>query len=70
VPGIGETRRRALLRHFGSLRRLQSASVEEIAGVPGIGRRTAESIAAALANGAGPPPSVDAATGEILEPAP
>jgi excinuclease ABC subunit C len=48
VPGLGEIRRKALLRHFGSLKRLAGASVEEIAEVPGIGRRTAEAILAVL----------------------
>jgi excinuclease ABC subunit C len=42
VPGLGETRRKALLRHFGSVKRLGQATPEEIAEVPGIGRRTAE----------------------------
>jgi excinuclease ABC subunit C len=37
VPGIGPTRRRRLLQHFGSLRRLTAATTEEIAVVPGIG---------------------------------
>jgi excinuclease ABC subunit C len=49
IPGLGEVRRKALLRRFGSLRRLAAASAEEIAEVPGIGRRTAEAILAALA---------------------
>ncbi|GAA3757126.1 excinuclease ABC subunit C [Spinactinospora alkalitolerans] len=49
VPGLGPARRTALLRHFGSLRRLAAASVEEITEVPGVGRRTAETIAALLA---------------------
>jgi excinuclease ABC subunit C len=48
VPGLGPTRRTALLKHFGSLRRLKQATPEQIAEVPGIGRRTAETIAAAL----------------------
>jgi excinuclease ABC subunit C len=48
IPGLGEIRRKALLRHFGSLRRLAAASVEEIAEVPGVGRRTAEAILTAL----------------------
>ncbi len=48
VAGLGETRRGALLRHFGSLRRLRGASVEDITAVPGIGRRTAEAVLAAL----------------------
>ena len=48
VPGLGEARRKALLRHFGSLKRLAAATPEEIAEVPGIGRRTAETLLAAL----------------------
>ncbi|HEX6471577.1 MAG TPA: excinuclease ABC subunit UvrC [Streptosporangiaceae bacterium] len=48
VPGLGPTRRTALLKHFGSLRRLREASPDQIAEVPGIGRQTAETIAAAL----------------------
>jgi excinuclease ABC subunit C len=48
VPGLGEARRKALLAKFGSVKRLAAATPEEIATVPGIGRRTAEAIAAAL----------------------
>jgi len=51
VPGLGEVRRKALLKHFGSVKRLKAATVEEIAEVPGIGRRTAESILTALGGG-------------------
>jgi excinuclease ABC subunit C len=51
VAGLGEVRRKALLRRFGSVKRLREAGVDEIADVPGIGRRTAESIVAALAAG-------------------
>ena len=66
VPGLGELRRKAILRAFGSVKRLRAASVEEIAEVPGVGRRTAEAIHAALAETA-PAPAVDPATGEILD---
>src|SRR5690606_18729713 len=48
VPGLGEVRRKALLRRFGSVKRLSAATAEEIAQVPGIGPRTAEAIVAAL----------------------
>jgi excinuclease ABC subunit C len=65
VPGLGETRRKALLRHFGSLKRLQAASVEQITEVPGVGGRTAAAVVAALA-GHAPNPAVDPVTGEIL----
>ena len=69
VPGLGEARRKALLKQFGSLKRLRAASVEEIATVPGVGPRTAAAVVAALATGAGAPtaPAVNMATGEILD---
>ncbi len=50
VPGLGPARRAALLKHFGSVRKLCAASVEEIAAVPGIGPRLAAAIAAALSS--------------------
>ncbi len=69
VPGLGEGRRKALVRHFGSVKRLTLATEEEIAQVPGIGPRTAAVVAAALASGggAGSGPAVDMTTGEILD---
>jgi excinuclease ABC subunit C len=67
VPGLGETRRKALLRRFGSVKRLRAASVEEIAAVPGLGRRTAEAVHAALAASGPGQPAVDPTTGEVLE---
>ena len=51
VPGLGQTRRTALLKHFGSLRKLRQAGTEEIASVPGVGPRTAAAIVAALSGG-------------------
>ena len=66
VPGLGEFRRKAILRAFGSVKRLRAASVEEIAEVQGVGRRTAEAVHAALAETT-PAPAVDPATGEILD---
>ena len=48
VAGIGPTRRRELLKHFGGLQELNRASVEEIAKAPGISKKLAESIYAAL----------------------
>jgi excinuclease ABC subunit C len=49
VPGLGDTRRKALMKQFGSLKRLRAATVEELMAVPGIGRRTAEAVQAAIA---------------------
>jgi excinuclease ABC subunit C len=54
VPGLGETRRKALMKQFGSLKRLRAATVEELMAVPGIGRRTAEAVLAAVAEPAEP----------------
>lgn len=64
VPGLGELRRKALLKHFGSMRKLRAASVDDIALVPGIGRKTAGAVKAAIAQ----TPATEAlntATGEI-----
>jgi excinuclease ABC subunit C len=67
VPGLGETRKQALIKHFGSLKKLRAATVDEIREVPGIGRKTAETVAAALAQAAPAAPAVNTATGEIME---
>lgn len=48
VRGLGETRRRALVTHFGSVARLRGASIEEITEVPGIGAATAAAVLEAL----------------------
>ncbi len=49
IRGLGPARKAALLRTFGSLKRLRSASVAEIASVPGMGEQTAAAVVAALA---------------------
>ncbi|WP_025322118.1 excinuclease ABC subunit UvrC [Deferrisoma camini] len=49
VPGVGPKRRQALLRRFGSLKRLAEAPVDEIAAVPGISEALARRIKEALA---------------------
>jgi excinuclease ABC subunit C len=48
VPGLGPARRAALLKKFGSVKAISAASPAEIASVPGIGTRLAETIAGAL----------------------
>ncbi|MGC4995966.1 excinuclease ABC subunit UvrC [Streptomyces sp. DT195] len=67
VPGLGEARKQALIKHFGSVKRLRAATLEQIQEVPGIGRKTAETIAVALARSAPAAPAVNTATGEIIE---
>ncbi|HVF53230.1 MAG TPA: excinuclease ABC subunit UvrC [Actinomycetota bacterium] len=44
IPGLGESRKKKLLKEFGSVKRVREASVEEIAAVPGIPRAVAERI--------------------------
>ncbi|WP_024695326.1 excinuclease ABC subunit UvrC [Pseudomonas syringae] len=48
VAGVGPTRRRDLLKHFGGLQELSRASIDEIAKAPGISKKLAESIYANL----------------------
>ena len=74
VPGLGEVRRKSLLKHFGSLKKLRAAEPAEIAQVPGIGPSTAAAIKHALAQSdasrktaAETPVRVNTATGEIIE---
>ncbi|MDD9349887.1 excinuclease ABC subunit UvrC, partial [Mumia sp.] len=69
VPGLGEVRRKALLRRFGSLKKLRAATVEEVAAVPGFGPRTATAVVEALAGDRTTPtaPAINMTTGEIIE---
>lgn len=48
IPGIGPTRRKALLKHFGSVDKIREASVEEIATVKGMNESAAQSVKANL----------------------
>jgi excinuclease ABC subunit C len=48
LPGVGPVRRRALLRHFGSVERFLEASQEELEGVPGVPQKTARTLYAQL----------------------
>ncbi|MBT2442410.1 excinuclease ABC subunit UvrC [Streptomyces sp. ISL-36] len=67
IPGLGDTRKQALIKHFGSVKRLRQATIEQICEVPGMGRKTAEAVAVALAQAAPAAPAVNTATGEIME---
>ncbi|HEX3903584.1 MAG TPA: excinuclease ABC subunit UvrC [Polyangia bacterium] len=68
IPGIGPGRQRQLLRHFGSVKRVREASVEELAAVAGMTRTTAEAVFTHWAKQPlEPPPATDAhATSEEL----
>ena len=68
IPGLGDTRRKALLRHFGSVKRLRAASVEQIREVPGIGAALGATIHVTLHDPATQPaPAVNVTTGELLD---
>jgi excinuclease ABC subunit C len=56
VPGIGPTRKRKLLKRFGSLARVSRASVEDIAQTPGFGPELARTVYERLHGGPGPAP--------------
>lgn len=51
VPGLGPSRIKALLQHFGSVARLKAATSEQISEVPGIGEQTASAIIEKLGPG-------------------
>jgi excinuclease ABC subunit C len=48
IPGIGEKRKIALLKHFGSVEAVKRAGEEDIAKIPGIGKKIARIIYEAL----------------------
>ena len=50
IEGVGPARRKTLLRHFGSVKRIREASVSDIAAVEGIGEKLAAQISAALSS--------------------
>jgi excinuclease ABC subunit C len=69
VPGLGEVRRKTLIKYFGSLKKLRAATAAELAEVPGIGPSIADAIVSALAREtpSGKTVSVNTATGELIE---
>ncbi|WP_168581584.1 excinuclease ABC subunit UvrC [Gephyromycinifex aptenodytis] len=66
VPGLGPARRAALLKQFGSVKKMRAASVEELIAVPGIGPALAQTVHDRLAAEQAPI-AVDPATGEVRE---
>ena len=66
ISNLGEMRRQALMDHFGSVAALKKASLDDIAAIPGIGPKSAESIVRAI-EASEIQYSVDTETGEIKE---
>src|SRR5262249_12360597 len=63
IAGIGPTRKRALLRHFGTLRAIERASIADLEQVPGISAETARKVSDYFnATPAGPTCSTNPAT--------
>ncbi|HTA20188.1 MAG TPA: helix-hairpin-helix domain-containing protein, partial [Polyangia bacterium] len=56
IPGIGEGRQRLLLRHFGSVKKIREASLEDLAGVPGMTRVAAVAVFEHWQRQPAPPP--------------
>ncbi|MDQ4047405.1 MAG: excinuclease ABC subunit UvrC [Actinomycetota bacterium] len=73
VPGLGASKRKALLAHFGSLKKIKAATAEELTEAKGIGPALAAAIVAhfradgAGADPAGALPAINMTTGEVLE---
>ena len=67
IPGLGEKRRKALLKQFGSVKKIRAASVDQLSDVPGIGPALAAVVAAQLGSGADTMPAVNLATGEVVD---
>jgi excinuclease ABC subunit C len=70
VPGLGEAKRKALVAHFGSLKKIKAASVEELTSAKGIGPALAAAVVRHLGSGDNADdaaPAINMTTGEILE---
>lgn len=66
IPGLGSSRRTALLDRFGSVTAIRKATISDLAATPGIGEKLAETISLSLAQ-IGKSEQVDMETGEIID---
>ncbi len=70
VPGLGDSKRKALLAQFGSVKSIKTASIEELTGAKGIGPSLAAAIVRHFTDDDGDAatvPAINMTTGEILE---
>ena len=67
VPGLGPVKKKAVLSHFGSLKKVAAASVSELSEVPGIGPVQAEQIWQFLNQNNDQLVTINTSTGEIIE---
>ena len=67
IPGLGPVKKKALLAHFGSLKKISQATQEQLQEVAGIGPSQATEIRQFLAQDNSSESAVNTATGEIIE---
>ena len=73
VPGLGDSKRKALLAHFGSVKKIKAATAEELTAAKGVGPALATAIVTHFspAGAGGAPedavPAINMTTGEVLE---
>ncbi|MFC9335022.1 excinuclease ABC subunit UvrC [Arthrobacter sp. NPDC057009] len=73
VPGLGDSKRKALLAHFGSVKKIKAATAEELTAAKGVGPALAAAIVTHFspAGAGGAPedavPAINMTTGEVLE---
>ena len=67
IPGLGPVKKKELLKVFGSLKNLKTASIEELAGVKGINEALAQVIHESLIASQGTASAVNVTTGEIID---
>jgi excinuclease ABC subunit C len=70
VPGLGASKRKALLAHFGSVKGVKAASAAELSEAKGIGPALASAIVNHFSGGgpeAAPVPAINMTTGEVIE---
>ena len=67
IPGLGPVKKKELLKVFGSLKKLKTASIEELAGVKGINEALAQVIHESLIASQGTASAVNVTTGEIID---
>jgi excinuclease ABC subunit C len=49
IPGVGQKRKKTLLKHFGSIKKIRAATLEELSALPGMNRKAAEAVRKTLA---------------------
>ncbi|MFJ2315771.1 excinuclease ABC subunit UvrC [Glutamicibacter sp. NPDC087661] len=65
IPGLGKSKQAALRKHFGSMKKIRAASIEELMDVPGVGEKLATSIKESLEDAS--LTGVNMTTGEIVD---